>query len=133
MSYKPFTGTKFRYTNTTIKYDEWNQPREVKNFEMTRSYIAYLQEKEEYENKLKLQTLRDKIDYQVKTYGSADKLDVDLYIALVQKYQSQLTLSREPKQAQRQEHQKAISNMRFSIPSKEHSDAKKAFTSMYTK
>lgn len=133
MSYKPFTGTKFRYTNTTIEYDEWYQPKEVKHFQMTRSYIAYLQAKEEYEKKLKLQTLKDKIEYQVKTYGSADKLDVDLYIALVKKYQTQLVASLSPSKSIKQKHQNAISNMRFSIPSKEHSDAKKAFTSMYTK
>lgn len=133
MNYKPFTGAKFRCTGTITKYDEWNQPQQVKTFEMTRNYIAYLQEKEEYENRLKLQTLKDKIEYQIKTYGSADKLEVDLYIALVQKYQTQRVASLNPKRALKQEHQNAIANMKFSIPSKEHCDAKQARMSMYTK
>ena len=128
MNYKPYTGSKFYCTGITTKYDMWCNPQEVKNFAMTRGYKAYLRDKQVYEDYMRLCTLKDKIEYQVKTYGEADELDVNLYKALIAKFKAQRVAN-----TKQEEHQTVVRNItRFSVPSKEHAEVKKSFMSMYT-
>ena len=51
---------------------------------MTRAYKKYLEEKAQKEKAFELQVLKNKLEYQKKTYGEVDEYDYNEYIRLVQ-------------------------------------------------
>jgi len=85
-----FKGAKFYCDGEITTFDMWEKPCSKPVFKMTRSYINYLHAKELEECKMKVATLKAKIDYQLQTYGEVDELDAKLYEALVCKYQKDM-------------------------------------------
>lgn len=78
---------KFRpYGEPERKFDEWGQIYYKQNFIPTTSYMKYLHEKQREQDKLEIATLRNKLEYQQKTYGEVDELDVQNYMSLVQRF-----------------------------------------------
>lgn len=80
-----FTGQKFFAIegDTTTVYDIYGNKTEKQNFRMTRKYLAYLKEKAEHEAKMEVIKLREKLEYEFKTYGEVDNIDYQRFLQLV--------------------------------------------------
>ena len=79
-----YNKSKFRACGTTTYKDEWGTVHEKTKFCMTRAYKKYLEEKAQKEKAFELQVLKNKLEYQKKTYGEVDEYDYNEYIRLVQ-------------------------------------------------
>lgn len=83
-----YTGKKYRFINKETVFDNraWREERrevytEKSNFVMTRSYKNYLAEKARSERENELRVLRQKLEYQYKTYGYVDEIDLGEFMA----------------------------------------------------
>lgn len=78
---KQFEGTKFRPfdDNNKVVYDIWGNKTIKQGFIPTSSYIKYLKDKYEIEVLEELRTMKNKLDYQLQTYGEVDELDQKMY------------------------------------------------------
>lgn len=81
-----FVGSKWRCVGSHTEYDIWGYAKEVSDFRMTSSYLKYLKQKQEEKELNELKVLKNKLDYQYKTYGEVDDLDYNLYVRLIGKY-----------------------------------------------
>ena len=79
-----YNGAKFRYVGTEEYYDDLGFKQTRAKFKMTRSYLEYLAEKNAEEAKMQIVTLKNKLEYQQKTYGEVDPYDLNEYMRLVQ-------------------------------------------------
>ena len=78
-----YDGAKFRYVGTEEYYDDLGFKQTRPKFKMTRSYLEYLADKNAQEAKMDMVTLKNKLEYQQKTYGEVDPYDLNEYIRLV--------------------------------------------------
>lgn len=83
-----YTGKKYRFISKETVFDNraWREERrevytEKSNFVMTHSYKNYLAEKARSERENELRVLRQKLEYQYKTYGYVDEIDLGEFIA----------------------------------------------------
>lgn len=76
-----FKGTKFRPfdDNNKVVYDIWGNKTIKQGFIPTSSYTKYLKDKYEIEALQELKTMKNKLDYQLQTYGEVDEIDLKLY------------------------------------------------------
>lgn len=80
-----YNGQKFFAIDgdITTVYDIYGNKTEKQNFHMTRKYSAYLKEKSEYEAKMEVIKLREKLEHEFKTYGEVDEVDYQRLLRLV--------------------------------------------------
>ena len=79
-----FTGQKFFAIegDTTTIYDIYGNKTEKQNFYMTRKYSTFLKEKAEHEARMEVIKLREKLEYEFKTYGEVDDIDYQRFLQL---------------------------------------------------
>lgn len=71
-----FEGKKFRPNGTVVKTDMYGNQVVKTTFLPTAAYMKYLEEKRKEEREQKLLTMRSKLEYQQKTYGEVDPIDL---------------------------------------------------------
>ena len=80
-----FVGIKWRCVGSHTEYDIWENAKEVNDFRMTPHYLEYLKQKQEEKELKELMILKNKLEYQYKTYGEVDELDYNLYMRWMEK------------------------------------------------
>lgn len=80
-----FVGSKWRCVGSHTEYDIWGNSKKVAEFRMTSSYLRYLKQKQEEKELKELMILKNKLEYQYKTYGEVDELDYNLYMRWMEK------------------------------------------------
>lgn len=78
---------KYRYVGDTEYYDCWGYKQVKKEFIPTKQYMEYLKQKQLEKELFELKVMKEKLEYQYKTYGEVDKLDFDNYIRKAQSLQ----------------------------------------------
>lgn len=78
---------KYRYVGNIEYHDCWGYKQVKKKFIPTRQYIEYLKQREIEKELFELRVMKEKLEYQYKTYGEVDKLDFDNYIRKAQSLQ----------------------------------------------
>lgn len=85
MNYPKFTGSKYFCTGEISVQDKsWPICDEVRyvtkaTFVVTKSYKKYLDAKRKFEQQEELRILKQKLEYQYKTYGEIDEIDFQEY------------------------------------------------------
>lgn len=78
-----FCDKKFRPCGDKIVYDEYGNAKEKTVFMPTSAYIKYLKEKRQEAKEQEIKTLRAKLEYQYKTYGEVDQIELNYFLSLV--------------------------------------------------
>lgn len=85
-----FQGKKWYCSSVKLVKNEnawWKEEyKEVKEYRMTGDYRKYLQEKKKKEFEEELRVLKNKLEYQKKTYGEVDEIDFQEYQAKIRRY-----------------------------------------------
>ena len=84
MNLPTFEGKKWRRPDEfKEKIDIFGNITEVPIFRMSEQYKNYLTEREQLKKQQELLVLKNKLDYQMSTYGEVDEVDYNLYIHLL--------------------------------------------------
>lgn len=81
-----FIGSKFYCSGTKMVRDNWDNLVEKPTFRMTKEYSKYLKAKELEKKNFEIRQLKAKLDYQFRTYGEVEYIDVKRYIHLLETY-----------------------------------------------
>lgn len=81
MQVNKFDGKKWRCVGERVKVDSWGYTTIVPEFQMTRSYRQYLVEAQKQKEYNEFIVLKNKLDYEYKTYGEVDEMDFNRYKA----------------------------------------------------
>lgn len=71
---------RFYPTKQRKSTDNWGNITVHQEFEMTPKYRQYLHDKREYEREYRLKVMREKLEYQMRTYGEVDEIDFNEYV-----------------------------------------------------
>lgn len=80
IKYPEYEGSKYHVKKITRSIDNWGNVSYKKEVEPSWGYSRYLKEKREYERECKLKVMREKLEYQMRTYGEVDEIDFNEYV-----------------------------------------------------
>lgn len=80
-----FKGKKFYVKDDDVKrsFDIYGNIVEKPIFHMTRTYVAYLKEKEMLEKQQEIAKLKAKLEYEHQRYGEVDPVDFNRFMQMV--------------------------------------------------
>lgn len=89
-----YQGTKFRWIGVKNTYTIYGEKVEKDIFVPSKDYVDFLKEQQEQQEKMEFEKLKQKLEFEYKTYGEVDDVDYNRFLELSKKQQQKLFVNK---------------------------------------